>query len=64
MEPLFVFLSHLVLFLTLSSLVFAAGAYLTMVLKRRAPLRRRRDAGPAGEIVLLRRYVPPEKESP
>lgn len=63
MEPLFVFLSHLVLFLTLTSLVFAAGAYLVLVLKRRTPLRQRREAL-SGEVALLRRYVPPEKESP
>jgi hypothetical protein len=64
MEPLFVFLSHLVLFLSLTSLVFAAGAYIALVLKRRAPLRQRREAGLSGEVALLRRYVPPEKESP
>jgi hypothetical protein len=61
-EPLFIFLSHLVLFLTLSSLVFAAGAYVVLVLKRRAPLRQRRDASLSGEVALLRRYVPPQKE--
>jgi hypothetical protein len=64
MQSLFVFLSHLVLFLSLTSLVFAAGAYIALVLKRRAPLRQRREAGLSGEVALLRRYVPSEKESP
>ena len=63
MESLFIFLSHLVLFLSLTSLVFAAGAYVALVLKRRTPLHQRREAGPSGEIALLRRYIPPEKES-
>jgi hypothetical protein len=64
MQSLFEFLSHLVLFLSLTSLVFAAGAYMALVLKRRKPLRRRREAGLSGEVTLLRRYVPPERESP
>ncbi len=62
MESLFVFLSHLVLFLSLTSLVFAAGAYVALVLRRRTPLRQRREIGLSGEVALLRRYVPPEME--
>jgi hypothetical protein len=64
MQPLFLFLSHLVLFLTLVSLLFAAGAYLALVLRRRSPLRQRRDAGRSAEAPLLRRYIPPEKDPP
>ena len=64
MQSLFVFLSNLVLFLTLVSLLFAAGAYLALVLKRRMPLRQRRDAALSAETALLRRYIPPEKDPP
>ena len=64
MQPLFIFLSHLVLFLTLVSLLFAAGAYLALVLRRRAPLRQRRAAGVSAETALLRRYIPPGKDPP
>ena len=63
MDSLFQFLSNLVLFLTLSTLVFAVAAYGALALRRRKPSRRRRAQGPAGETTLLRRYVPREKES-
>lgn len=58
MEPLAVFLSNLVLFLTLATLVFAVGACLALLLRRRVPGRVRRDARLSGEVPLLTRYVP------
>ncbi|OLE19545.1 MAG: hypothetical protein AUG50_03470 [Betaproteobacteria bacterium 13_1_20CM_3_63_8] len=57
MEVLFAFLSHLVLFLSLTTLVFAFGAYASFMLRRRRPLLKRRAASAAGEVALLRRYV-------
>lgn len=60
MESLFVFLSHLVLFLSVTSLVFAAAGYVALVLRRRSPRRARRESAISGEVALLRRYVPPE----
>ena len=62
MDALFHFLSNLVLYLTLSTLVFAVAAYGALVLRRRKPLPRRRGHAGAVEPGLLRRYVPPEKE--
>ena len=55
MESVFVFLSHLVLFLSLTTLVFAFGAYAALMLRRRRPLHARR-AIKADEVTLLRRY--------
>ena len=57
MEAYFAFLSHLVLFLTLTTLVFATGAYATLVLRRRRPSLRRRERRASEEVVLLRRYL-------
>jgi hypothetical protein len=54
MNTFFAFLSHLILFLSLSTLVFALGAYAALMLRRRQPTRRRRDAG---AVLLLRRYL-------
>jgi hypothetical protein len=62
MDSLFHFLSNLVLFLTLTTLVFALGAYGALALRRRKPLGRRREQLFDGEAVLLRRYMPREKE--
>jgi len=56
METYFVFLTHLVLFLSLTTLVFALGAYGTLVLRRRRPAARQR-AAPRDEVVLLYRYT-------
>jgi hypothetical protein len=56
MEALFAFLSHLVLFLSLATLIFAVGAYVSVILRRRKPRLRPRSS-PAGEVALLRRYV-------
>lgn len=61
MDSLFHFLSNLVLFLTLATLVFACGAYVAYSLRRRRPLRRRRTQD-LGEAVLLRRYLPRERD--
>jgi len=61
MESLAVFLSNLVLFLSLTTLVFAVGAYLALLLRRRKPLRKRAELGVSGEVTLLRRYVPHER---
>ena len=58
MQSLFVFLSHLVLFLSLTTLVFAVGACVALILRRRQPARARRQASTSGEVALLRRYVP------
>lgn len=55
MESLFIFLSHLVLFLSLTTLVFAFGAYAALMLRRRGPLHARRRIK-AEEVTLLRRY--------
>ena len=55
-------MSNLVLFLSLSTLVFAVGACIAMVLKRRQPHRRKREPGEAESVQLLRRYVPPESD--
>jgi hypothetical protein len=57
MEAYFAFLSHLVLFLTLTSLVFATGAYATLVLRRRRPDQGRRKPHGAAQVALLHRYL-------
>jgi hypothetical protein len=62
MESLFPFLSNLVLFLTVTTLVFALGAYAALVLRRRMPLGKRREASFTQEAALLRRYLPRESE--
>lgn len=59
MQTLFHFLSNLVLFLTLTTLVFACGAYGVLALRRRKPAARRRAQVLAGAS-LLRRYRPEE----
>jgi hypothetical protein len=59
MHTLFHFLSNLVLFLTLTTLVFACGAYGVLALRRRKPVARRRAHAPGGAS-LLRRYRPQE----
>jgi hypothetical protein len=61
MDAFFAFLSHLILFLTLSTLLFAVGTYASLALRRRTPARRRRDPG-AGQVVLLRRYAGDDHE--
>lgn len=58
MEPLAVFLSNLVLFLTLATLVFAVGACVALFLRRRRPAPGRRATPLSGEVALLKRYVP------
>ena len=55
MEPYFVFLTHLVLFLSLTTLVFALSAYGTLALRRRRPATQPR-AHAGEEIALLYRY--------
>jgi hypothetical protein len=60
MDTLFQLLSNLVLFLTLTTLVFACGAYAVLAMRRRKPLARRRAQEPAGGSALLRRYSPKE----
>jgi hypothetical protein len=62
MDSLFNLLSNLVLFLTLTTLAFAFGAYGALALRRRRPLRRRREHELSGEATLLRRYRPRESE--
>jgi len=62
MDSLFHFLSHLVLFLTLTTLVFATAAYGALALRRRRPSGRRREADLSGDPALLRRYIPRERE--
>ena len=62
MDTLFQLLSNLVLFVTLTTLVFACGAYGVLALRRRKPLARRRSTQPAGGSALLRRYSPKEWE--
>jgi hypothetical protein len=59
MDTLFQLLSNLVLFVTLTTLVFACGAYGVLALRRRKPLARRRAHQP-GDGALLRRYQPKE----
>ena len=54
MDAFFIFLSHLVLFLSLSTVVFAFGAYAALALRRRRPVARRRETD---EVTLIRRYV-------
>jgi hypothetical protein len=60
METYFVFLTHLVLFLSLTTLVFALGAYGTLVLRRRRPAARERVAGE--EVALVYRYTGDDHE--
>jgi hypothetical protein len=62
MDALFHFLSNLLLFFTLGTLVFAFGAYGALALRRRTPLFRRRAPAPGAPAVLLRRYQPREKD--
>jgi hypothetical protein len=61
MDAFFAFLSHLILFLTLSTLLFAVGTYAALALRRRSPTRHRRDPG-VGKVVLLRRYAGDDHE--
>ena len=56
METYFVFLTHLVLFLSLTTLVFALGAYGTLVLRRRRPAPRLHPQT-SEEIALIYRYT-------
>ena len=56
MEAYFAFLSHLVLFLSLTTLVFAVGAYGTLILRRRRPTPARVRAAD-DEVALLFRYT-------
>lgn len=60
MDTFFQLLSNLVLFLTLTTLVFACGAYAVLAMRRRKPLARRRAQDPAAGSTLLRRYSPKE----
>lgn len=61
METYFVFLTHLVLFLSLTTLVFAVGAYGTLVLRRRRPALR--EPGVASdEVALVFRYTGEDHE--
>jgi hypothetical protein len=56
MEKYFIFLTHLVLFLSLTTLVFAVAAYGTLMLRRRRPALRER-AAESEEVALLYRYT-------
>ncbi|MFN2645783.1 MAG: hypothetical protein ABR570_12380 [Burkholderiales bacterium] len=56
MKAYFVFLTHLVLFLSLTTLVFAVGAYATLMLRRRRPGAGRREHA-ADEVPLVFRYT-------
>ena len=56
METYFVFLTHLVLFLSLTTLVFALGAYGTLALRRRRPAAREHPAA-SDEVALVYRYT-------
>jgi hypothetical protein len=60
MDTLFHLLSNLVLFLTLTTLVFACGAYAVLAMRRRKPLARRRAQEPVGGSTPLRRSSPQE----
>ena len=60
MDTFFHLLSNLVLFLTLTTLVFACGAYAVLAMRRRKPLARRRAQDLADGSTLLRRYSPKE----
>jgi hypothetical protein len=62
MESFFALMSHLILFLSLTTLAFATGAYVALVLRRRQPVQRRRECGPGSEAALLRRYSGDEHE--
>lgn len=62
MESVFAFLSHLVLFLSLTTLVFALGAYAALMLRRRQPSRLRRTGRASEEVILLRRYTGDDHE--
>lgn len=62
MESVFIFLSNLVLFLSLATLVFAVGACIAMVLKRRKPQRSKRVQSQPETAQMLRRYVPPDPD--
>jgi len=61
-QSVFIFLSNLVLFLSLATLVFAVAACIAMVLRRRQPMRRKREANQAEAVQLLRRYIPPDTD--
>ena len=61
METYFVFLTHLVLFLSLTTLVFAMGAYATLVLRRRRPAAKARAVA-SDEVALLYRYTGEDHE--
>jgi len=56
METYFIFLTHLVLFLSLTTLVFAVTAYGTLVLRRRRPGARPRAIA-RDEVALVCRYT-------
>lgn len=61
METYFVFLTHLVLFLSLTTLVFAVGAYGTLALRRRRPAVPERAAA-SDEVALVYRYTGDDHE--
>ena len=61
METYFVFLTHLVLFLSLTTLVFALGAYGTLALRRRRPAARPRAVA-SDEVALVYRYTGEDHE--
>lgn len=61
MESLFVFLSNLILFLSLATLVFAVGASIAMLLSRRKPSSKKHEPKLGGGP-LLKRYIPPERD--
>lgn len=55
-DAFFAFLSHLVLYLTATTLIFALGAYATLMLRRRRPAEGR-GAPPEEATALLSRYA-------
>jgi hypothetical protein len=59
MKSLLSFVANLLLFMSLSTIVFALGAYFAFKLRQRRPTQQRSSTG---ELQVLKAYVPKESE--
>ncbi len=59
MKQLFSFVANLLLFMSLSTIIFALGAYVSFKFRQRQPVQTRSNAG---DLKVLTAYVPKESE--
>lgn len=59
MKPVLSFVANLLLFMSLSTIIFALGAYFAFKLRQRKPVEQRSSAG---DLSVLKAYVPKETE--